>query len=808
MVREKTFWAVSLLTLALCTGANTAIFSLINAVLLRPLPYPEPDRLVTVYNMYPGSGIPKSSASGPNYTDRKQATDTFEELALVDDQSFNVGSEDSPERIRAQAVTPSYFRTLRANPILGRAFHEKEAQKGEERVVVLSHGLWTRMFAADPNILGRDLRLSDIPYQVVGVMPPEFKLVTGSPKWDRDIQVWVPLVLTQGQLSDVSLHANSFFMMGRLHEGVTLSQAQARVEAINRVAAERAPEFREALNDAGFGTKVAPLHDEAVETVQTELLLMQGAVLFVLLIGCVNVANLLLVRSSVRLKELAVRSAIGADRWSLTRLLIVEGVVLGVLGGALGIILGFGGVQLFQTVGANLLPRGEDVHMDVWVLGFSIVVSVLAGLLFSVIPALNVVGRDLNQALRQTGRSGTTDRKALMTRGVLVVAQVSLAFVLLISAGLLIASFRLVLDTNPGFRSERVLTAKLSLPRSHYGNNEQARAFIGRALDEIRAVPGVITAGFNNQLPFSTAGHGATTIHVEGYTPRTGELPPAPSWHTIDSDYFRAMGIPLLEGRAFDSRDTRDTPVVVVIDEFLAKTYWPDSAAVGGQINTEIASQNGPRRHTVIGVVGSVRKTSLGGDEVPGVVYFPYQQLPPRNMSLAVQSEMDGAALIAPLRAAIRRIDSSLPLFDIKTMDARLDESLVAREAILGLSVLFAFLALLLSAIGIYGVLAYAVAQRTHEIGIRIALGAQRADVIRMIVGYGLALAGLGLGIGVLGAQYLTGLLSSLLYGVQPTDVNVFAAVSVVLIIVALLASVIPAVRALRVDPMTALRHE
>ena len=805
LTREKTFWVVSLLTLALCTGANTAIFSLINAVLLRPLPYPEPERLVTVYNMYPRADIPKASASPPNYADRKQATDIFEELALVEDSSFNVGSDDSSERILGLAVTPSYFRTLRVSPRLGRTFREEEAKAGHGRVVVLSHGLWIRMFAGDPSILGRDVRLSDVAYQVIGVMPAAFKLVTGSPQWDRDVQAWVPLVLTEEQLSDDHLHSNNFLMIGRLQRGVTLAQAQAKVDAINRAAAERVPRFRDLAKNSGFGTKVTPLHEDVVESVRTELLLLQGAVLVVLLIGCVNVANLLLVRSSARLKELAVRSAIGAGRWALARLLIVEGVVLGVLGGALGIIVGFGGVHLLRTVGAELLPRGADVRMDVWVLGFSIGVSVLAGLLFSVIPAANVVGRDLNEALRQTGRSGTTDRKALMTRGALVVAQVSLAFVLLIGAGLLIASFRLVLDINPGFRSERVLTAKVSLPRSRYGDDEQVRTFISRAFDEIRAMPGVINAGLNHELPFSGDGNQNVTTIV-GYTLKPGELPPVPSWHMIDEEYFLAMGIPLLEGRTFEARDTAEAPKVVIVDEFLARKYWQDSPVLGGQLRMDYLEEASV--YTVVGVVGSVRKTSLDGAEVPGIVYFPYRQLNPRTFNLVVKTAMDEVALITPLRAAIRRVDSSLPLFDVKSMDARLDESLVAREAILGLSMLFAFLALLLSAIGIYGVLAYAVAQRTQEIGIRVALGAQRADVIRMITGRGLALAGLGLAIGLLGAQYLTGVLSGLLYGIQPTDGTVFVAVSIVLVIAALLASVVPTVRALRVDPMTALRYE
>jgi predicted permease len=802
--KTKTFTAIALLTLALCTGANTAIFSLIHGVLLRPLPYPEPGRLVNLYNSYPGADVPKASASAPNYIDRKKATDIFADLALVNSTNFNLGEDGNPERIRGLEVTPSFFRALKVQPKLGRIFDEKEAEEGNNKVLILSHGLWQRRFASNPNILGTDLRLNGTPYRIVGVMPQGFRLVTASPHWSRDVRLWVPLSLRPEWLSDDRLHSNNFFMLGRLQPGVMLAQAQTRIDAINQAASERTPQFQELLKDARFGTKVVPLHDEVVEHIRETLLLLQGGVLFVLLIGCVNVANLLLARSNARLQELAVRFAMGAGRWRLARLLLIESVALGVVGGVLGLGFGVGGVHLIRTFATEQIPRGSNIQLDVPVLLFTFGIAALAGVLFGTVPLVHVLRRNLNDVFRHSGRTGTADRRALTTRAALVVAQVSLAFVLLIGAGLLIASFRLVISEDPGFRAERILTARLNLPRTRYKERPQVDEFVRRALEGIRTLPGVSGAAINSNLPFTNTPNNSV-VRVEGYTLAPGEMPPVPSWNRVSANYFAVMGIPLLEGRAFD-RDTADSTKVVIVDEFLARKYWPSGSPIGGRVNTGLDDDSDI--YTVVGVVGSIKKNNLSGEELPGSLYFPYKQLTPWSMSLVVKTELEQSALIGALRAKILEIDKAQPLYDVKTMETRLDDSLTARRSILGFSLAFALLALLLSGIGIYGVLAYAVSQRTQEIGVRSALGAGAGDLIRMVAGYGVKLAGIGLAIGLAGAYALTRFMASLLYGVQPTDPMVFVAVSGVLAAVALLASVIPAVRAVRIQPMAALRYE
>ena len=806
LLRTKSFAVIAVLTLALCTGANTAIFSLLNAVLLRPLPYPEPDRLVTLYNSYPGVDIPKASASGTNYRDRRGETDLFAELGLANDTNFNIGEEQSPQRVQALTITPSVFRALKVPPYLGRFFEDAEGEIGADKVVVLSHGLWQEFFDSDPRAIGQDIRLSGALYQLVGVMPPGFKVASGDATLNRHVRLWVPLALNERQISDDNLHSNNFFMLGRLQPGVTIGQVDTRVQAINEAAHERTPQFRGVLDGAGFHTKVVGLQEEIGAEVRPTLLLLQGAVLFVLLIGCVNVANLLLVRSNSRLKELAVRFAMGAGRARVARLLLIESTALGLAGGVLGLALGWGGVELIRRYGVEQIPRGADIGIDLPVLGFVFAVALLAGLLFGLVPLAHVLRRDLNDLFRQVSRTGTAQRSALTTRAALVVAQVSLAFVLLTGAGLLIASFRLVLDQDPGFQPERILTAKVSLPSARYGDDAAVRGFIDRALAGLGAIPGVSEAAVSTDLPFGGNSNNSV-VAIDDYQPAPGELPPVPQWNRISEGYFRVLGIPLLEGRGFEPSDTAEALKVCVIDNYMANRYWPDRSPLGGRIGLGLKVEEA-NAYTVVGVVGDVKREDLSGDDVPGHLYFPYQQLRVNTPAFALKTAVAESAMITPLGAAIRDIDPALPLFDVQSMDARIDDSLVERRAILGLSVAFAALALLLAGIGIYGVLAYAVSQRTREIGIRSALGAQAGDVVRMISGYGLRLAGIGLLIGAAGAYGLTRLMSSLLFGVEPTDAMVFAAVAASLGAVALLASSIPALRAVRVQPMTALRYE
>ena len=798
LLRDKGFNVAALLTLALCIGANSAIFTVIHAVLLRPLPVPEPHRLVTLYNSYPGVGVKKGSNGVPDYLDRKQETEAFEEVALFGFGGYEAGAEGSPERVTGIYATPSFFRLHRVSPALGRPFTEEEAGQGKDRVVVLSQALWKQRFGGNPAAVGQDLRLNGVPYRIIGVMPEGFEFLS------TEARLWVPFAFTPRQMSDDARHSNNWSMVARLRPGVTLAYAQQKIDAINQRNLERFPQYRQLLEDARFHTPVSFLRDEMVEDVRPILYLLQGAVAFVLLIGCVNVANLMLVRSSIRMKELAIRFSLGAGRWRLGRQLLTESLLLALLGGLLGMAVGYGGVRLLDVLGADQLPLGKSIRMDGFVLGFTLLVAVATGLLFGLVPIFHVFRRNLQTVFRQTERTGTAERGALLTRGALVVCQVSLAFVLLIGSTLLALSFRRVLATDPGFRSDNVLAARLSLPRSRYADDARARQFLDRLLERVRSLPGVKAAGLTTNLPFS-GNRNSSLISIDGYTLGPGEAPPVPAANGIDTDYLQVMKIPLLRGRAFQESDTADSQRVVIIDQFLARKYWPGRDAVGGQLRPATGAATFGPPCTIVGVVGMVKTADLADQNPLGQVYYPYRQFNPRSMHLVLKTESD---VTNSLRAELLKLDAELPLFDVKAMPARVAGSLTNRRAAMILCLAFAGLALLLSAIGIYGVLAYAVTQRTREFGIRLAMGAQATDVLKMVFWQGLRLTLAGLVIGIAGSWFLSRFLTSLLYEVKPSDPVVFVAVSAVLAAVALLASLLPSLRATRIDPSTALRYE
>jgi len=801
LLKDKTFNAVALLTLALAIGANTAIFSVFNAVLLKPLPYPEPDRIVQLYNSYPGAGIPKASNAVPDYYDRKQETDVFEELAMYDEGSQTVGLDGRPELITSMAVTPSFFRLLTVAPVRGRIFSEEEGEPGADRVVILSEGMWRQMLGGRDDAIGQEVRLTGNPYTVVGIMPDGL--------WDPDIRMWVPLRFTAEQRSDSNRHSNSQEMIGRLRPGVSLEQAQQRVDAINkRMESFYPPNILELIQSAGFHTKVVWLKDEIVGDVRDTLWILEGAVIFVLLIGCANVANLLLVRSNIRLKELSVRSALGAGRWRLGRLLLTESVLLGLCGGVLGLGVGLAGVRFLGYLGADRLPRAEEIGVDSTVLAFTLGVAVVTGLLFGTIPVFHVLRSNLADVFRQTGRSGTASPAALATRAVLVVSQVALAFMLLVGSGLLMESFLRANRVDPGFNPENVLTAHVSLPGNRYGGDADIREFIRRAIESIGSLPGVRQVAVSDTLPFTGRGN-ASVIMLEGRTLPPGQLPPVPTWVSVNPTYFRTMGIPLIEGRDIADSDTEDSQPVVVIDQFLAERYFSDTGAVGQGIRPMgEGGAPGDTLYTIVGVVGSIQNYQLTDPSPRGMLYFPYWQRAQRSFGLVVKQERVGEQAVNPIRAEILRLDPELPLYNVEMMEDRIDESLLQRRATLWLSSIFAGLALVLAAVGIYGVLAYAVSQRRAELGTRMALGADAGNVLRLVAGQGMKLAAIGLVIGVAGAYYLSRYLASLLYDVAATDLAVFAGVAAVLAAAALLASLVPALRATRIRPATALRHE
>jgi predicted permease len=613
LFKDKGFTFVAILTLALCIGANTAIFSVLNTVLLRPLPFPESGRIVTLYNRYPGVGVQKGANGVPDYLDRKQETAIFEELALIGFSGYDIGLEGSPERVSGLYVTPSLFRLLRVPPALGRAFTEDEAVLGKEKVVILSNGLWKQKFGGSRDVIGTDIRLSGTPYRIVGVMPEGFEFLS------RDARLWVPFAFTPQQTSDDARHNNSWSMVGRLRPGISLVQAQQRIDGINQRNLERFPKYRKLLENARFSTMVSFLQAELVEDIRPTLYLLQGSVAFVLMIGCLNVANLMLVRSNVRLKELAVRSALGAGRWRLARQLLTESVLLAVLGGILGLLVGYWGVRLLKYLGAERLPSGISIAIDGFVLGFTLLVAIATGLLFGTIPVFHVLRTNLNEVFHQCEGTGTAERPAMMTRALLAVAQVSIAFVLLVGAGLMITSFVRVLRVSPGFKAEGVITASVGLPQTRYADDAKARSFADRALENVRSLPGVKAAGLTNYLPFS-GNNNSSVITIVGRALGPGENPPVPGFGTIGGGYFRVMGIPLLQGRTFEESDTAEAQRVVIIDQFLARKYWPDTSPIGAKIRNGVDSDSPVA--TVVGVVGSVKISDLAEQNPVGTIYF------------------------------------------------------------------------------------------------------------------------------------------------------------------------------------------
>jgi predicted permease len=802
--KEKAFTLTALLTLALCIGANTAIFTVLRTVVLEPLAFAAPDRLVSVFNIYPGIQVTENgSNSVPDYFDRRQLTGIFDPVAFTVGNGFDLGAEGSPVHLEAQSVTPSFFRVLRVSPAIGRAFTEDDAVYKKDQFAILSYGLWKEKFAADRGIVGRDIRLGGVPYRVVGVMPRGFE----SP--GSEAKLWVPLSFAPEQTLDSARHSNSWDMIARLQPGVTIAAAQRRIDILNKFQVERSGKLRTLLENARFGSVVRGLKDEMVRDIKPTLYLLQAAVVFVLLIGCVNVANLMLVRSNIRMKELAIRHSLGAARGRLARQLLTESVTLAGLGGLLGILLAYFGVRVLAVLGAQELPRGAAIHLDAGALAFSAAVAGLTGLVFGSVPVYHLMRRDLNAIFRQNGRTGTSERGAVWTRSALVVCQVSLAFVLLIGAGLLSLSFARLQTVSPGFQPQNLYTAAFALPQSRYADDAQVRNFIGNTMDAVRAIPGVAHAGVSNFLPFSGQDNDSV-ISIECRELAAGENPPVPAWNVVDAGYFAAMGIPLLQGRGVARSDTADAPDVAVIDQYLAHKYFPKGDAIGARIIRGLPNLHADQHYicTIVGVVGGVKTNDLAERNPIGQVYFSGQQFPRRYTYLAVKPQGSGTGMAEAVRREFAKADPELPLFDVKTMPQRLQTSVRERRSAMVICGAFAVLALVLSAIGIYGVLAYAVSQRTREFGIRVALGARAGTVVGMVMGQGIRLAAIGLVLGMAGAAGLTRLMVKMLYEVKPTDPAVFAAVAVVLMAVAIVASLAPSLRVSRIEPATALRVE
>jgi predicted permease len=796
LLKQPIFTLVAVLTLTLGIGANTAIFSLFYQLLLRPLPYPAADRLVFVWNTYPLMGLAKASVSIPDYIDRKTQAPGIEDAALFTNRRVNLAQEGQPEELRALAVTPSFFSTLQRQPAIGRAFNESEATPGADKHVILAHGLWVSRFGADPSIVGRQIRLNGEEYGVTGVLPADFDLP------GREIALLMPFAFTPAQMSDNGRGNEFSSMIARMREGATIEQLNNEMKVIVDRNLERLPQFVSFAKTSGFGGFAVDMREELVGDARTPLLIVQAGVFLVLLIACFNVANLLLMRATGRMRELAIRSTLGAGQWRLVRQLLTEGIVLSVLGAIGGIALGYVGVRGLIAMSSQQIPGLAEASLHPAVLAFTIGLAVATGLVFGVVPAVAVLRGNTNALLKDDATRGSSSRSTGMTRTLLVIAETAIALMLLIGAGLLIKSFARLQGVNPGFSTENVLTAQISLPSTRYADAASRRAFWQRLQEKSAAIPGVTSVGYTSNVPFN-GNVSSGSYSIIGYTPGPTEARPHGRQEVVGADYFRAMQIPLIEGRLFNEGDTADSAPVVIVDKILADRYFPNRSALGQQISR--GGTNVPP-FTIVGVVGTINSIDLGEPVTKERLYYPVAQQARPMMALVLKTGLDPQTLVPQVREAVRSLDPEQPVAEVRTMDQWMARSLENRRSPMLLLGLFGGVALLLSAIGIYGVLAFGVAQRVREFGIRQALGADRRTILSLVLTQGMRTAGIGVAVGLAAAFVLTRYMQSQLFGVTAHDMTVFAGVTILLMIVAAAACYIPARRATRIDPMVALR--
>jgi putative ABC transport system permease protein len=780
------FAAVAVIALGLGIGATAAIFSVANSILLKALPYDDADRLMVIRETKLPTYADFSVAPG-NFTDWRDQSSAFQQMALYRVDSFNMIGNDEPERIQASTVSAGFISMLGATPSQGRDFTAEEERPGHGTVAIISYGLWQRRFASDADILGQPINLNGTFYSVVGVMPPSFRFP------DRNTDVWVPMAFDERARQD---HFSHYLQaIGRLKAGVSVSQAGTELSTIAGRLRQQYP-----ATNAGWDVKVVPMLDYLVGTVQNPIKLFLGAVACLLLIVCANVANLLLARSAARDKEFAVRAALGAGRLRVVRQLLTESLLLALPGGALGLLLSVWGVKLLLLFAPADLPRIKDVTVDARALLFTLSITLLTGIVFGLAPALHGARTQFSGSLKEGGRYGAA-RTGGRLRSILVVGELAIALVLLIGGGLLIRSFWRLRQINPGFNPSHAIAAQIQLPRKKY-SDDQAAAFAAELIQKLSVLPGVESVGATDTLPL--AGSNITYFEVPGRPPAPAGEKPTTNDYLASSDYFRSMGIPLLRGRFFDEHDVRGTKPVAIINETMAARYFPDEDPIGKGINMAGDS----KFHTeIVGIVGDV--TQEGLDTVtPVQTYQPLMQQSSSSLSVVVRSRVDPLALGPAIRGEVLSIDSEQPVAGIKPLDQALCDSLARRRFETGLLVIFAAVSLILASIGLYGVISYSVAQRWHEIGIRMALGAKRTRVLGEVLRQAALLTSIGLGVGLAGAFAMTRLLSDLLFKVRPIDPITFVAVSGILAGVALAASFIPALKATRVDPIIALRCE
>jgi putative ABC transport system permease protein len=795
LLKRPAFTIVAVATLALGIGANTAIFSVVNAVLLRTLPYQEPERLVALWetNAQPEREVNnRNEVAMGNFRDWRTQQSVFDEIAALTYSNVNLTGIAEPERIQGAVVTTNLFQVLGVQPFAGRGFLAEEENPESPRTVIVSHGLWQRRFGSDPDIVGKTLALNGNQVTVVGIMPPAFELEFPS---TRHVEMWMPMRIAA---SNTDRQSHYLYVVGRLKPAVSLEQARA---GMNVLAGQLQQQYPKTNSDRG--ANVVPLQQQLVGNVRPYLRVLFAAVGFVLLIACANVASLLLTRVTARHREVAIRMAIGASRWRIIRQLLTESVLLSTFGGVGGLLLAYWQTDLLVALTPPDVPRLSEIGLHGPVFAWTLGISIITGVLFGLAPALGASKPDLNESLKESGRSIAGPGRSRM-RNLLVISEIALALVLLIGAGLMVRSFARLQHVSPGFDPKNLLTMNISLARQKYRENQQINSFFDQLLERVRSVPGVEAVGGIDPLPFSNS-DGTTGFVVEGAPPLAVGDRPEVGERTITPDYFHTMRIPLLKGRAFSERDREDAPRVVIINEALARRFWPNEEAIGKRLGFRASEPQ--IWHEIVGIVGNVKHKSLDADPKPEL-YFPYSQYPSSFMTLVVRTPSEPVQAISAIRNQVLGLDSDQPVFDIKTMDERLSKAVAPSRFVMLLLSAFAALAMLLAAVGIYGVMAYTVSQRTHEIGVRMALGAAAPDVMKLVVGHGLKLVLAGVGMGIAGAIALTRLMESLLFEVSATDPLTFALISAVLTGVALAACFVPARRATKVDPMIALRYE
>ena len=800
LAKSPGFTSVAVIIMALGIGANTAIFSVVHSVLMEPLPFSQPDRLVRLWHVPPQSsfpGVTRFAISAANFLDWQKQNTVFEGMALYTGGGYDITGQGKPQSIRAGKVTANFFSVLGVQPIHGRVFTPAEDQPGKDHELVLTYKLWQSRFASDPKAVGRTITIDGTPYVIVGIMGPKMVL----PDW---AEVWVPMGMTAQEAAVRGEH--HFLSIARLKPGVTVEQAQAEMNTVSQRLAQAYP-----TDDKGWGASVSLLRDDMVGDVRPALLMMLGAVAFVLLIACANVANLLFARTFARRKEIAIRSALGANRARVVLPLLLESVLISLAGGAVGLITAHYGIELLLKFFADKLPRMGAIGLNGPVLLFTLGLSLLTGLLAGLLPALNMTRGDVNEALKQGLGRTDADGGSGKTRSALVVIEVAASLVLLIGAGLMVRSLWNLQNENPGFDPHNVLTASLEVPRGQFTTPLQESQFFSEVLARIRALPGVVSAGAVDSLPLE--GGSNQPVAVEGKPVLPMAEQPEVSVRVIEPSYFQSMRIPLLEGRDVANSDTAAAPAVVVVSKALARQFWGDESPIGKHLTLTFAPD---KVRTVVGVVGDVRQNGL--DDSSGIpsLYWPTAQVGNSamraweafGMTLVVRTSTNPESLGPALTAAVSQVNGNIPVDQVMSLEAFVDSTLTQHSFNMQLLTIFGALALLLCAIGIYSVLAYSVKRRMREIGLRMAFGAKMRDVAVLMIVQGLKPTFIGIGLGLAVAFALSRVVSSIVYGVSARDFTTFAVVTLVLIVVSFAASVIPALRATRIDPLAVLREE